>query len=187
MDYYYAFSMLANIAAIISFCVLIWVTVQVYLSKKRIEKRMILLEKSDMGGLSRRPAAIVIGIGKNPLTSAKKFMDDCGWTDIPIIDWISEGFLQAKDYSKAMDKINDLRKQALELGVSEVLLFYAGPLDLAMHIGASFSDWVPIKVYAFTDTGTYEQRITLRRETAKSLTMGDELGRELERNMMNVD
>jgi hypothetical protein len=66
------------------------------------------------------------------------------------------------------------------LGVSEVLLFYAGPIDLAIFIGASFSDWVPVRVNSFSDAGTYEQRITLGRGPARLGTLTDELIKELE-------
>ena len=180
MDYYGSLSLLANIAAIISFCVFVWVTVTLFLAKKNVEKKLRFLEKSEKAGLSKRPAAIVIGIGKNPIASVEKFLADNGWVDIPTISWISDGFLQSRDYTKAMAEINDLRSQALNLGVSEVLLFYAGPVDLAMFVGASFSDWVPIKVYAFTDTGTYEPRVTLGREAARLCTISDELVSRLE-------
>jgi hypothetical protein len=180
MDYYGSFGLLANIAAVVTFCVFVWVTVTLFLAKKKVEKKLRFLEKSEKTGLSKRPAAIVVGIGKNPIVSVEKFLEDNGWEDIPIISWIADGFLQPKDYTKAMAEINDLRSQALNLGVSEVLLFYAGPLDLATFIGSSFSDWVPINVYAFTDSGTYEYRFTLRREGARLCTVSDELVRGLE-------
>lgn len=180
MDFFDALGKFASIVQIIMFCVFVWATITLLIARKNIEKRMRLIEKNEKNVQSKRSIAIVIGIGKNPIASVKKFLTDNNLAEVPIISWISDGFLQAKDYTKAMAEINDLRSQALKLGVSEVLLFYAGPVDLAMFIGASYSDWVPIKVYAFSDAGTYEQRVTLGRETARLCTLTDELVRGLE-------
>ena len=180
MDYFDILGKFANIVQILMFCVFVWATVTLLIARKNMEQRMRSLEIEEKDALSKRRIAIVIGIGKNPIASVEKFLADNKWSDIPIINWISEGFLQAKDYTKAMAEINDLRTQALKLGVSEVLLFYAGPVDLAMFIGASYSDWVPIKVYAFSDAGTYEHRITVGREAARLCTLTDELVKGLE-------
>ncbi|MEI6103992.1 MAG: SAVED domain-containing protein [Methanothrix sp.] len=180
MDLFDLLGKFANIVQLIMFCVFVWATVTLLIARKRIERKLNLLEKDEKSVRSKRRIAIVIGVGKNPLASVEKFLADNNLADIPIINWISDGFLQAGDYTAAMAEINDLRSQALKLGVSEVLLFYAGPIDLAMFIGASFSDWVPIRVYAFTDTGTYQHRVTVGREAARLCTMTDELVKGLE-------
>ena len=180
MDSFYTLGLLANIAQIITFTVFVWVTVTLFMAKKKIEQKMLSLESCEKNGLSKRPIAIAIGIGKDPTESVKNFLADKKWEDIPLIPYFFPGFLQANDYPEAIRKINDLRSQALKLGVSEVLLFYAGPIDLAIFIGASFSDWVPVRVYAFSDAGTYEQRIMLGREPARLGTLTDELIKELE-------
>jgi hypothetical protein len=180
MEIFDALGKFAIIVQVIMFCVFAWTTATLLIARKNIEQKMRLLERNEKNVQSRRQIAIVIGIGKNPLASVEKYLADNSLSEIPIISWISDGFLQTKDYTKAMAEINDLRSQALKLGVSEVLLFYAGPVDLAMFIGASYSDWVPIKVYAFSDAGTYEHRVTVGREAARLCTLTEELVKGLE-------
>ena len=81
-----------------------------------------------------------------------------------------------------MISINRLKDDAQKLAASEVLLFYAGPVELAVHTGASFGNWVPIKVFAFAkDKGTYEHKATLTRETARTATLSDQLARTLDK------
>lgn len=154
---------------------LFWVVITTWKEKRELRKKLISLERCE--GLSKRPIAIVIGIGKDPSESVRSFLTDNKW-DIPLISWVSEGFLKPNEYPGAMANINALRKQALKMGVSEALLFYAGPVDLSMFIGASFDNWVPVKVFAFTN-GTYEHRFTLEREAARIESMGEQVRREI--------
>lgn len=154
---------------------LFWVVFTSWKDRRELKKKLLSLEKCE--NLSKRPVAIVIGIGKDPSESVKSFLADNKW-DIPLISWVSEGFLKSGDYPGAMANINALRKQALKMGVSEVLLFYAGPVDLSMFIGASFDNWVPVKVFAFAN-GTYEQRFTLEREAARMENVSEKIRREV--------
>ncbi len=167
---------LDNVWDIIGTVALLWAASSLYVAKRKWQKKISAMN-SQKDGLSKRPVAICIGIGKSPCASAKAFMEEKKW-DIPILSWVTEGFLKPEDYPNAMVKINNLRKQALDLGVSEALLFYAGPVDLAMFIGASFDNWVPVKVYAFAN-GTYELHLVLEREAARSSSLSDDLAKEI--------
>jgi len=166
---------LDNIWDIIGTAALLWAASSLYFAKRKWQKKISAM-KGQENGLSKRPVAICIGIGKSPCASVKAFMEEKGW-DFPILSWVKEGFLHPEDYPSAMAKINDLRKQALDLGASEVQLFYAGPVDIGMFIGASFDNWVPVKVYAFN--GTYELRLVLEREAARSSSLSDDLAEEI--------
>jgi len=166
-----------KITHIAGFALFIWAAAVMIRERRKLHKKLLSLETSE--GLSRRPVAIAIGIGKDPTDSARHFLADHGWSKIPVISWNAEGFLKPEAYPEAMAKINDLRKQALKLGVSEVLLFYAGPVDLGMFIGASFDNWVPVKIFAFSN-GTYEHRLTLEREASRMNPLVDEMARVAE-------
>ncbi|MFA6097019.1 MAG: hypothetical protein WC788_05320 [Candidatus Paceibacterota bacterium] len=165
-----------NIWDIIGTAALLWAASSLHFAKRKWQKKISAM-KSLENGLSKRPVAICIGVGKSPCASVKAFLQEKKW-DIPILSWATEGFLKPEDYPGAMAKINSLRKQALDLGVSEALLFYAGPVDLAMFIGASFDNWVPVKVYAFAN-GTYELHLVLEREAARSSSLRDDLAKEI--------
>ncbi len=100
---------------------------------------------------------------------------------IKIIKYIFKDYLQPRDYWEAMAKINKLKDDAQELAATKILLFYAGPVELAVHTGTSFGNWVPIELYAFArDKGTYEHKATLTRETARTATLADQITRKLE-------
>jgi hypothetical protein len=155
---------------------LFYVIIMTWKEKRDLRKRLLSLDKCE--SLSKRPIAIVIGIGKDPTESVKSFLADNKWADVPIISWVSEGFLKAEEYQTAMAQINSLRKQALKLGVSEVLLFYAGPVDLSFFVGASYDNWVPVQVFTFVG-GSYDYRFTLEREAARIETASEKIRREV--------
>ena len=100
-------------------------------------------------GLSKRPLAIAIGIGKDLEASVGNYLKDQDW-DVQLISWKSgDTWLEPKDYPEVMVKINGLKDLAMKSGVTEVLLFYAGPIDLAIYIGTRLQNWVPVKVFNF--------------------------------------
>jgi len=85
MDYFDILGKFANIVQILMFCVFVWATVTLLIARKNMEQRMRSLEIDEKDAESKRRIAIVIGIGKNPIASAEKFLADNKWTDIPII------------------------------------------------------------------------------------------------------
>lgn len=146
--------------------------------KRKLKRKMLSLEGSN--GASKRSIAIVIGIGNDPLASVENFLKDQNINDIRIIKYIFPGHIQPNDYLNTMIEINKLKDDAQTLGVNEVLLFYAGLVDLAIHTGASFCNWVPIKVFAFDKIkGTYEFRFTLTTETSRMDSLADQISRKL--------
>jgi hypothetical protein len=48
--------------------------------------------------------------------------------------------------------------------VTEVNIYYQGPVTFAMALGAMFDNWVPVKIYAFRD-GRYHLDLALTTET----------------------
>lgn len=147
--------------------------------KRTLKRKVLSLEGSNDS--SKRPIAIVIGIGNDPLAQVEDFLKDQKIGYIKIIKYIFKDYLQPRDYWDAMAKINKLKDDAQELAATKILLFYAGPVELAVHTGTSFGNWVPIELYAFArDKGTYEHKATLTRETARTATLADQITRKLE-------
>jgi hypothetical protein len=152
----------------------------IWQDKRRLKRKMQSMDHSNEP--SNRPIAIVIGIGNDPLAQVKNFLKDQSMENVEILDYIFPDYLQPRGYPDAMININRLKDDAQKLAASEVLLFYAGPVDLAVHTGASFGNWVPIKVFAFAkDKGTYEHRATLTKETARTASLSDQLARTLDK------
>jgi hypothetical protein len=99
---------------------------------------------------------------------------------IKIIKYIFKDYLQPRDYWEAMAKINKLKDDA-GAGSDKNPSLLCGAVELAVHTGTSFGNWVPIELYAFArDKGTYEHKATLTRETARTATLADQITRKLE-------
>ena len=46
-----------------------------------------------------------------------------------------------------MIDINELKDQAIKAGAAEILLFYGGPVDLAIYAGPRRQNLVPVKLF----------------------------------------
>lgn len=175
-------SLMASFASLTAFLLFLWFSLALRRQKRELKRRIISLDGNEMG-LSKRPIAIVIGIGKDLKASASGYLKDHGWEDVPVISWKSEGgWLEPKDYPEAMIKINELKNEAMKLGVTEVLLFYGGPLDLAIYLGSRLQNWVPVRVFQHTGkTGEeiYLHNITLEKDAAGMETLTEQLVKKL--------
>jgi len=76
------------------------------------------------------------------------------------------GFIPVEQFDQVLQEFRKVKNELTNEGATEVHLFYKGPVTLAMALGALFSDWVPIKVYAFVD-GVYRLQITLDRRMVR--------------------
>ena len=80
--------------------------------------------------------------------------------------------------AQASSEVPEVRRWAgsgpegAQTGATEVHLFYKGPVTMAMAIGAVTDNWVPIKVYEYTQ-GAYRLNLVLEKETVKGLFVGD--------------
>lgn len=69
------------------------------------------------------------------------------------------------------DVLRDLLKakgRLTEAGATELHMFYKGPVTLAMGVGAILDNWIPIKVYQYSD-GTYKKDFVLEKGTVLGL------------------
>lgn len=163
----------------ITFFMVVLALVYLWHDRRKLKGMMLSLEGSNDS--SKRPIAIVIGVGNDPSAQVVDFLKDQKMENIKILKYIFKDYLQSRDYLDAMANINKLKDNAQELAATKILLFYAGPVDLAVHTGTSFGNWVPIELYAFArDKGTYEYKATLTRETARTGTLTDQLTRKLD-------
>jgi len=140
-----------------------------------------MLSFEGANGTPRPPIVIVIGIGMDNSADVENYLKDNNISYIKIIKYIMPGTFLPKDYYNTMIAINKLKDEAQKLGVSKAMLFYGGLVDLAIHTGASFSNWVPIEVFAFDKTkGTYVRRFTMTTETTRMDSLTDEMIRKIQ-------
>jgi hypothetical protein len=171
-------SLMASFASLAAFSLFLYFSLTLRRQKKELSRRIVTQEGGEVG-LSKRPIAMAIGIGKDLEASVSNYLKDHDWGDVPLFSWKSGGnWLEPKDYPEAMVKINELKDLALKGGVTEVLLFYAGPIDLAIYIGSRLQNWVPVKVFNF-EKGTYRHNLTLEKESAGMEPLTEQLVKKL--------
>jgi len=175
-------SLMASFASLMAFFLFLWFSLALWRKKRELKKRIVSLEGNDVG-LSSRPIAMVIGAGKDLIATVDVFLKDHGWEDVPVIAWKSGSkWLEPEDYPDAMMNINELKDQAMKAGATEVLLFYGGPVDLAIYVGARLQNWVPVRVYQLqgkTGEDIYRYIITLEKDAAGMETLTEQLVKKL--------
>ena len=182
MNWIEIISLVASIASILAFLLFLYFSLALWLKKRELSKRILSMEGSEMG-LSERPVAMVIGVGKDLIATVEVFLKEYGWENVAIIAWKSSGkWLEPKDYYEAMVNINELKDQAMKSGATEVLLFYGGPVDLAIYVGARLQNWVPVKVFQLqgkTGDDLYRCTITLENDAAGIEGIAEQLVKKL--------
>ena len=92
----------------------------------------------------------------------RAYLDDNGLATVEVKELTHEGLLPARKFYRLLGKLQEIKQELTDLGVTEVHLFFRGPVTLAMGIGSLLDNWVPVKVYELNkSTGTYEFDFTL--------------------------
>ena len=121
------------------------------------------IDPTDKGG--SKPVAFAVGLGGSIQGAVMKWLYD-HQLQMPVRDYSSKGFIPVEQFDQVLQEFRKVKNELTNEGATEVHLFYKGPVTLAMALGALFSDWVPIKVYAFVD-GVYRLQITLDRRMVR--------------------
>ena len=175
-------SLLASFASLAAFFLFLWFAFGLWRQKRELKRRICSLDGKDVG-LSKRPIDIVIGIGKDLNAAVNAYLKDHDWVDVPVISWKSgSGWLEPKDYPEATININELKNQAMKIEATEVLLFYGGPLDLAIYLGSRLQNWMPVKVFQLAGKKgeeIYLHNITLEKAAARNGTITEQLAKKL--------
>ena len=66
-----------------------------------------------------------------------------------------EKFVPREDLPNIIAGLHELRKDLEAKNITELFFFYYGPVSLAVAVGRVFSNWVPVKMYNFSQ-GKYE-------------------------------
>ena len=121
--------------------------------------------------VSERPWALAIGLGSDITGTVKKYLED-EQLDFPVEDYCREGLISPSDFPGVLKDLIKIKDRLTQVGATEVHLFYKGPVTMAMAIGAITDNWVPVKVYEYTQ-GAYRLNLVLEKETVKGLFVGD--------------
>ena len=120
--------------------------------------------------VSERPWALAIGLGGDIAGSVKEYLKDQN-LDIQVESYSREGYISPDDFYGILRELLKIKDRLTQVGITELHLFYKGPVTMAMAIGAITDNWVPVKVYEYTK-GTYQLDFVLEKETVKGLLIG---------------
>ncbi len=104
-----------------------------------------------------KPIALAIGLGGSIQGAVMKCLYDHD-LHMPVQEYAKDGFVPDAQFEEIIQDFNAIKADLTQQGVTEVHLFYKGPVTLAMALGLIFGNWVPLKVYSFSE-GVYRLQI----------------------------
>ena len=113
---------------------------------------------------SARPCALVVSFRGDIRGQVEAYLRDQK-LDVPI-EAYDRADIPNSQFIPILQELQQIKDRLSSAGVTEVHLFYKGPVTMAMALGALTDNWVPIKVYAF-DEGTFKQVVTLEKRLVK--------------------
>jgi len=150
---------IANVLQILSFVFPLATGAYFLIKSRQLNRRLQALATT----LSKRPAAIAIGLGGSIEGNVRQYLKDNS-LEMEVIPCIREGVVRPGDFPGILRELQDVRSRLDDIGVTEVHVFYKGPVTFATALGAMFRNWVPAKIYAF-EGGSYVLHMRLDKET----------------------
>jgi hypothetical protein len=145
----------ANLIQVATFIFTIWV-----LWRTRVRLKRYIQRAKTVG--TAAPAALAVGIGGSIKSPVRQYLDAHEMAGVPLEEFVYPGFLPKRKFYDVLRDLHNIKQAMSDTGVTEVHLFYKGPVTLAMGIGSIFDNWVPVKVYELSKTtGEYEFDLTL--------------------------
>lgn len=114
--------------------------------------------------LTDRPAVLALGLGTDISSRVQDFLRQKGEPLASLADRVTsryvrapegEKFVPREDLPKIIAGLHELRKDLEAKNITELFFFYYGSISLAVAVGRVFSNWVPVKMYNFSQ-GKYE-------------------------------
>ncbi len=132
--------------------------------RHRRRKKLLKLASSLEGRV-----AISVGVGVNPEKAVHDFLRK-NFPDVPLVITYSKlGNFSGKELLKIFEEIKADFFDLMERGdISEILLFYGGPVTIMAPIGSIVDNWVPVKLFGRNNEGKYVFHFTLNRELVKA-------------------
>jgi hypothetical protein len=152
-------SLVANIMQIISFIPFAIGGVYFYIKGRQLASRLKTLASTP----SSRPVALAIGLGTSNEGAVRQQLKDDG-LQMEVIPVTHEGYIKATAYPGLLRELKETKSRLSDTGVTEINIYYQGPVTFAMALGAMFDNWVPVKIYAFRG-GKYQLDLALTTET----------------------
>jgi len=147
---------IANLIQISVFIFTLWVLWRTRRQLKNALKRV-------QGQTSRHPVALIIGVGQDIEGAVIQYLGSINQS-MPHRNYSRTGMVPNQKFYQILRDLLKIKQELTDAGVTEVHLFYMGPVTLAMALGAIFDNWVPVKLYKFQQ-GQYEFDFVLEKGT----------------------
>lgn len=101
------------------------------------------------GVQTRKPVAFALSLipkADSIRNSVQEFLNLQNWK-MPIEELNMDGIQSDADRERFVNALRVKRRLFDEQGVTEIHLFFAGPVSAAVLVGAALDHWVPIKLY----------------------------------------
>lgn len=146
---------IANLIQIITFLFTLWV---LWRARRRLQ---IALKNIQQSGNGIKPVAIAIGINGGIEGAVNQYLTTIA-QPMQVVPINRDGFIRGRKSYDLLRELHELKVKLTEQGVTEVHLFYKGPVTIAMGVGAILDNWVPVKVYELDkQTGLYNPDLVL--------------------------
>jgi hypothetical protein len=152
-------SLVANIMQVISFIPFAVGGIYFFMRGRQLTRRLKTLASTP----TSRPVALAIGLGGSDEGVVRQYLKDDA-LQMEVIAVTREEFVKATDYPHILRELKAIKDRLSDTGVTELNIYYQGPVTFAMAVGAMFDNWVPMKIYAFRD-GRYHLDLALTTET----------------------
>jgi len=157
------FNLLGVAANIIQVGSFVFVLYLLWRTRRQLKQHLARLKEQT----SARPMALAIGLGGNIEGAVRQHLET-HQLNMPIENFFREGFIPQEQFSIILRELMRTRDRLTNLGVTEVHLFYRGPVTFAMALGALIYNWVPVKLYEYRE-GEYKLNFVLEKETVLGL------------------
>ena len=126
---------------------------------RQLERRLAALATQ----VSQRPVALAVGLGGSIAGHVRHYLSDNG-LEMEVVGCNRTGMVERTEYPTLLREIQELRGRLDQTGVTEVHVFYRGPVTFAIALGALLRNWAPAKLYNF-EGGTYVLHMRLDKES----------------------
>ena len=167
-----AIDLVGNVADVLEiFAFAAWLLAAYHFWRRRAEyqRRLGLVRAQALG----RPVALAVGLGGSIKGQVERYLADHG-QPMEIIEVVRDGMVPQTEFPGVLEEVLEHKAELTRAGITDLHLFYKGPVSLAAAIGSIFNNWVPTTVYNLErdpDTGltTYRADVVICRETSVGL------------------
>jgi hypothetical protein len=150
----------STVVTLLSFLVWLYSALALLQKRRQYERRLDLLPRS-LG--DERPAALIVGLAGGIRGAVDNFLQT-ERMDIKVIEEIKrDQMVKQEELPEILDELLEIKARLTDLGITELHLFYKGPVSLAAAIGAMVDNWVPTIVYSHDRT--YEPALVISKQT----------------------